>query len=93
MFVMLSKTFSFFTVSPVFNLLLKTLTLIRGFLPLKQDSKILIEQNKTAYEPPGDIPFEEFGKGQTLNRAPQSVEKKKVKKPGWFGGTKKNKKV
>lgn len=58
----------------------------------QEDSKILIEQNKTAYEPPGDILFEEFGKGQTLNRAPQSVEKKKVKKPGWFGGTKKNKK-
>ena len=53
---------------------------------------MLCDQNKTAYEPPQDIQFEEYGKAQTLNRQPQSVEKvKKQKKVGFF--SKKAKKV
>ncbi|KAL9988819.1 hypothetical protein ACROYT_G003307 [Oculina patagonica] len=48
-----------------------------------QDSKLLCEQNKTAYEPPKDIQFEEYGsKGQTLTRQPVSVDKVKKKKGG-----------
>jgi len=53
---------------------------------------MLCEQNKTDLKPPQDIQFEEYGKAQTLNRQPQSVEKvKKGKKGGFF--SKKVKKV
>lgn len=58
-----------------------------------QDSKLLCEQYKTAYQPPTDIQFEEYGsKAQTLTRQPASVEKIKKKKGGGGFFSKKAKK-
>ncbi|EDO47148.1 predicted protein [Nematostella vectensis] len=59
-----------------------------------QDSLLLIEQNRTALQPPGDIEFEEFGKAQTIQRPGQSTtpkdsNKKKGKSKNFFRKLKK----
>ena len=54
----------------------------------------MCDQYKTAYQPPNDIQFEEYGsKAQTLTRQPASVEKVKKKKGSVGFFSKKAKKV
>ncbi|KXJ20304.1 cdc42-interacting protein 4 [Exaiptasia diaphana] len=77
------------TVMPIIQTCLNNMKSNAASVDGKQDSTILIEQHKTSLPPPGDIPFEEYGKTNGTGTPVGKQKKKKEKKKGFTFGKKK----